>query len=311
MTIFGDRDVQCHPIQLDGGTVANIYGISYAQREVSDNLALRFRRRDGEGLHIGLLHCNVGNNPEHGSYSPCQVQDLVQAGMDYWALGHIHRRPLENPRDPWIVYPGNLQGRSPKSSECGPKGAVVVEADPAGVRSVEFVPLDTARFIQTELDVTGMGDLGELQQALEERADLLRGEHGERLLLVRVVLTGRGEIHSDLTGGRLEELSANLRRDYAVRRPGLYCESILDHTRPEMNLAAIRDRGDFLAEVLSYAEAMGGQAEQMREFFEQHLEELDRIPARVWEELELLEDRGILDRACTVALELLQREAGE
>ena len=64
VTIFGDRDVQCHPVQINGRTVANIYGISYAQREVSDNLALRFRRRDAEvaGATYGDLEIEKVSN---------------------------------------------------------------------------------------------------------------------------------------------------------------------------------------------------------------------------------------------------------
>jgi len=311
VTIFGHSDVECHSVQCDGQTLANVYGISYARQDVTENLSLRFRRRNGDGLHIGLLHCNVGSNPEHASYSPCQVEDLARAGMDYWALGHIHRRPSEHPRNPWIVYPGNLQGRSPKPSECGPKGAVLVEADSTGIRSVEFAALDQARFVQTELDIARVGDLAGLRQELVEMADHLRQEHGERLLLVRIVLSGSGEVHSDLTAGRIDELLADLRREYDPRRPILYWESIADRTVPELNLSAIRDRGDFLAEVLRYSEALGIEEQRIQEFFAQHLADLNRLPSGLREELELLDDREVLSRACTRALEMLQQEASE
>lgn len=306
VTIFGHSDVECRSVQCDGQTLANVYGISYAHQDVTENLALRFRRRNGEGLHIGLLHCNVGSNPEHASYSPCQVEDLARAGMDYWALGHIHRRPSEHPRNPWIVYPGNLQGRSLKPSECGPKGAVLVEADSTGIRSVEFAALDQARFVQTELDIARVGDLAGLRQELVEMADHLRQEHGERLLLVRIVLSGSGEVHSDLTAGRIDELLTDLRRENDFHRPILYWESIADRTVPELNLSAIRDRGDFLAEVLRYSESLGIEEQRIQEFFAQHLADLNRLPSGLREELELLDDREVLSRACTRALEMLQ-----
>ena len=44
-------------------------GISYATAETTENLALRLTRPAGEGLHVGLLHCNVqgvaDDNPEN------------------------------------------------------------------------------------------------------------------------------------------------------------------------------------------------------------------------------------------------------
>ncbi|MHC4661715.1 MAG: metallophosphoesterase family protein [Planctomycetota bacterium] len=311
VTVYGDSEVDCHSVQISGNTVANIYGISYACREVSENLALRFKRRDGAGLHIGLLHCNIGGNPEHDNYSPCQIDDLLNAGMDYWALGHVHRRPTEYRRDPWIVYPGNLQGRSSKASESGPKGVVVVEADPTNVYSVEFVPVDKARFVQTSLDVAGISDLAGLQQALEERAGQLQEENSDRLLLVRAALTGGSEIHSDLTPERLDELLGELRRNYADSRSVLYWENILDHTHPEVDLEAIQDRGDFLAEVLTCSKALCGDKQQGQEFFKQHLLDLSKIPAQLRDELNLLNHDSVLERAQMIALERLQREAGE
>ena len=311
VTVFGHEGVECHPVESNGQRLANVYGISYPRQDVTENLSLRFHRQNGAGLHIGLLHCNMGNNPEHGSYSPCELDDLVHAGMDYWALGHIHQRPSTYPRDPWVVYPGNLQGRSPKPSECGPKGAIVVEADPAAVRSVEFVELDKARFVQAPADVTSAGDFAGLRQLLVESGERLREEHGQRDLVVRAVLEGSGDVHSELTEARLEELLVDLRREYELRRPILFWEGIVDRTSPEVNLCAIRDRGDFLGEVLRHSESLGADPQQMRAFFVEHAADLQRLPARLREEMDLPDDQDVLGRARMVALEMLQREAQE
>ena len=100
----------------------------------AENLALGFSRPASEGVHVGLLHCNVaGVAPEYTNYSPCTVDQLRETRLDYLALGHIHQRQIvatgSGPGDPWIVYPGNSQSRSPKSSEQEPKGATVVRAE--------------------------------------------------------------------------------------------------------------------------------------------------------------------------------------
>src|SRR5580698_10557440 len=129
LVVFGSDAVERHTMGREDEPWAHVYGISYPRRDVTENLALRFQRTEAPGLHIGVLHANVGNQPEHPAYSPCTVADLGAAGMDYWALGHIHQYQRLAEGRPWIVYPGSLQAM--KSSELGPRGAVVVEV--AGV----------------------------------------------------------------------------------------------------------------------------------------------------------------------------------
>ena len=173
VTVFGSEQVEVVPVTRDGVVLARVYGISYGHREVTENLALRFRREEGPGLHIGLLHCNVGDDPAHGRYSPCALSDLERAGMDYWALGHVHKRQILREGGPWVVYPGNTQGRSPKPSERGAKGACVVLVEGGEIRSVEHVDLDRVRFVALEVDVAGVADLGALRARLAAEVDAL------------------------------------------------------------------------------------------------------------------------------------------
>src|SRR6185295_2474287 len=120
------------------------------------------------GLHVGVLHCNVGAQPDHLAYSPCSIADLTAAGMDYWALGHIHRHLRLAEGRPWIVYPGSLQAG--KSSEVGPRGAVLVEAAGSAVERVDFVELDRIRFMQVEVDISNETDLHSLRGTILKQA---------------------------------------------------------------------------------------------------------------------------------------------
>ena len=165
LVVFGSRR-RGDRTPSDGATTpwAHLYGISYPRRDVTENLALRFQRRDAPGLHIGVLHCNVGSQPEHAAYSPCTVADLAAAGMDYWALGHIHQHERLAEGRPWIVYPGSLQ--AVKSNELGPKGAVMVEVAGRQVTDVEFIALDRVRFARIDVDIAGESDLRSLQKTI-------------------------------------------------------------------------------------------------------------------------------------------------
>ena len=95
--------------------------------------------------------------------------------------------------DPWVVYPGNLQGRHHGAAELGAKGAVLVEVTPAGtVAATSFVELDVIRFESVEVSIDDLEDIGQLQDRLSDVADDLRAAAGRCSVVVRATLVGRG-----------------------------------------------------------------------------------------------------------------------
>jgi DNA repair exonuclease SbcCD nuclease subunit len=302
--------VESVPVEIGGEVAATVHGVSYARRETRDNLALRFARGAAPGFHLGVLHANVGSDPEHAAYAPCTLADLRAARLDYWALGHIHRRH-EVSRDPWVMYPGDTQGRSPKPAESGAKGALVVEVAGAAVREVRFVATDTVRFVHGEVDVGGLDDLAALRAALLETADALRAEHAGRGLLVRLRLRGRGQVHDLLRGPRaVTDLLDDLREEWRGASPFLWLESLRDETLSPLDRDEIRRRGDFSAELLALADALGDDDQRRVALLRELDEPLRRGRAARWvvglegAEAEL----GLLRRAEAHALDLLEQE---
>ena len=90
---------------------AVVYGVSYPTREVRHNLVSKLGLVAGGPFTVGLLHANVGSDTGHEAYAPCTLEDLERAGIDYWALGHVHTRAVMRAHGPAVVYPGNPQGR--------------------------------------------------------------------------------------------------------------------------------------------------------------------------------------------------------
>lgn len=257
VTVFPADEVVSVPVERDGEVVATVHGTSFGRRAVTENLALRFARTDSPGLHVGVLHANVGGQPDHDPYSPCQVDDLVRTGLDYWALGHVHTRQVLH-RAPWVVYPGNLQGRSPRRTELGAKGVLLVEVDDAGVvQEPEHLPLDRVRFEVAELAIDELADLGAAHRRLVELGHHhLRAADG-RSVILRGRLVGRGPVHADLRRpGVATELLQALRDEAPSDLPFLWWDRVDVATSSSLDLDALRGRNDFVADLLELAEGL-------------------------------------------------------
>jgi DNA repair exonuclease SbcCD nuclease subunit len=269
VTVFGHERVETVPLLVGGDTVAHIHGISYGRRDVGENLALRFQRSSGPALHIGLLHASVGSVGEHATYAPCSMSDLQDARMDYWALGHVHKREVLRAGDPWVVYPGDLQGRSVKQSETGAKGAYLVDVQGPASSSITptFHALDRVRFVIHHHDIGPEADLAALQHSLVDAIEARRAQHAGRALLVRVVLEGRGEAAHDLRRTEaLSHLETEIREMFAHVTPLLWLESIIDRAAPAIDPSAIRARGEFSAAVLDLAEHLEADQDALAAF---------------------------------------------
>ena len=83
-----------------------------------------------------------------------RLRCCASKGYDYWALGHIHKREVVH-TDPWIVFPGNLQGR--KSIETGAKGATLITVESGQIAEVEHLELDDVRWHRCVVDAVDHG----------------------------------------------------------------------------------------------------------------------------------------------------------
>ncbi len=256
VTVFSPDEVGRVEVVIDDLVAATISGISYAKAQTTENLVERFPKATGKGFHIGLLHANVGGQSDHQPYSPCSLDDLRSGGYDYWALGHIHRRAELGDGHPLVVYPGNLQGRSPKPSERGAKGAVLVDVDGTEA-TTSFVPLDAVRFEQLEVDIAGLS-LDGLEQALvDAAADRLAAAEG-RSLLVRAVVGGRGDLHDELAPlDRRAELLERLRDLSRLSAPFVWWDDLTWNTHPIIDVAERTAGDDFVADLLREVDQNG------------------------------------------------------
>jgi DNA repair exonuclease SbcCD nuclease subunit len=236
-----------------GGEEVVVHGTSYAVAATRENLARRYPVASGPGFHIGLLHANVGATSGHADYSPCTLDDLRRTGYQYWALGHVHGRRVLAEGEPWVVYPGNLQGRSTKPTERGAKGAVVVSVSHGVAEAPELVALDRIRFVDLEVAIDPYAEVASLLDQLEALAS--PSAHDGRSLVVRADITGSGPLHEQLLApARRSEVLEELRRRGTERSPFTWWQSLRWATRSEVSVVDLRQRDDFTADLLRTCE---------------------------------------------------------
>ncbi|MCE9552224.1 MAG: DNA repair exonuclease [Planctomycetes bacterium] len=228
-----------------------IHGQGFATRSVTQNLAVAYPNAIKGLFNIGMLHTSIEGREGHDSYCPCTLDDLRSKEYDYWGLGHVHQRErlLENP---YVAFSGNIQGRHIR--ECGPKGALLVNADDKGSCQVQFRALDVVRWEQINLAADGLQSVGDLQDALDQKLREIRGEYDGMPLALRVELTGQTPLHSRFLANP-QKLEADMRAVIINAGGGqVWLEKFKTRTRPprEPDLGSLAD--DPLGEVERLAE---------------------------------------------------------
>ncbi|WP_379138950.1 exonuclease SbcCD subunit D [Paenibacillus sp. sgz500958] len=242
----------------DGQEVAVISGLSYPTAKVTGNTAVTFRRKKDSSLfHIALHHCNVDGDLQHETYAPCSRKDLLDRDFDYWALGHIHTRNVLHER-PFIVYPGNIQGRSVK--ETGAKGCYVVDVDEQGAASLTFHELDAVRWQIQEISIQGLAGEMEWIEAVEQAVESIRLELPHMASVVRFRLTGRGPLHKllaekGITADLLQELQRRegLRAERGEVQGLVWTEGFAVETGLDIDRERLLQEDSFLGEMLRIA----------------------------------------------------------
>lgn len=233
-------------VRLDDIDVV-VHGQGFPTRAVTHDLAATYPNPIPHLFNIGLLHTSVDGREGHEPYAPCSADRLRSRGYDYWALGHVHRREVLC-EDPWIVFPGNIQGRHVR--ELGPKGCTLVTVQDQQVVSAQHRDLDVLRWSVCDVDVSGAltGDdvVDFVRQALERQFAAGSGCP----MAVRVRLIGACKAHSTLSAHH-ERWTNEIRAVATDVSNGTICvEQVKTQTRTQADLDHMLARDDALSDLL-------------------------------------------------------------
>ncbi|MDF1638880.1 metallophosphoesterase family protein [Alcanivorax jadensis] len=244
VTLFSTRKPE--RVVLDDLGVS-ICGQGFATRAVTEDISQDYPQGDPQLLNIGLLHTCLDGKPGHEPYAPCTVDGLRSKGYQYWALGHVHKRE-EVSRDPWIVFPGNIQGRHIR--EIGPKGCTLVTVDGGEIVDVAHRDLDVMRWSICELDVSATETVDDIYEQVREGLQSALDAAEGRPVAVRLVLYGACSAHLKLHADRERWIQEYRALATGLGGVGIWLEKISIKTRPAISTDEVLERDDALSGLL-------------------------------------------------------------
>ena len=288
-----------------------IHGQSFKGGPVLENLAASYPAAKAGYVNIGILHTSLSGDVEHDPYAPCKLEDLTTRGYDYWALGHIHKgaKLLD---DPWVVYPGNLQGRHAK--ETGPKGCMLVEVEDDRISTVELIDLAVVRWESLQIELKGKSREAELVEAIRAALALAHKDAENRPTAVRLTLTGETSLH-DLIERRPNRLLQTVMELAAeIGGEDIWIEKIRNDTVPPF-VAPQSQTNETTNDLVQIMEEVAGDTTQVNLLLQKELEPLrTKLPEELKElpALKLLDDPSLVLSALTrLKPRLASRLAGE
>lgn len=296
-------------VEIEGLDLA-VHGRGFPRRDVREDFAKTYPRAIPGCFNVGLLHTALGGREGHEPYAPTSVEVLIDRGYDYWALGHIHRREVVL-REPWIVYPGNLQGRHVR--ETGPKGFSVVQVEEGRVVSVEHRAVDTVRWVDATIEAPLEGGRDELLDRVRRSIESAVREAEGRTVAMRLTVGGATQAHTRLARSP-EAFEADVRAlglDLAAER--LWLSDLVLETRSPIDRATLESSSDPLAMLLRATDG-ASIAPELSAALSSALDELrEKLPEEMRQDPELafLDDPTKLPLADVRELLIARLLAGE
>lgn len=210
---------------------------------------------------VGVLHTGLTLDPVK---APSNPMELLRAGFDYWALGHIHKRWVNDERAPRIAFSGCIQGRDVR--ETGPRGVNLVTLSPGRPPEVTFVPTASVVWEAVKVDASDCANIPALVAKTMRELFAVNGDASCEMMVSRITFVGATPLHEVLARpGVLEEVRASLNDSYSE----FFCDGLIDATTAPVDEAALRAEGLFPAVFLrtadSFADDLSGQIDYLQE----------------------------------------------
>lgn len=185
-----------------------------------------------------------------GNYRPITPEFVKKSGMDYIALGHIHKRSeINSVGTTFIAYSGCPEGQG--FDEKGEKG-VYMGTVSKGQTSLTFVPTASRKILWYDIDITDKDPLSEIKKTIKE-------DSSHHKNLYRITLKGKRESEKGIDIPALTAGLSNL----------TYFIKIKDKTVTGANLESLKEentlKGIFVRKMLKRIEEAESKEKQVLE----------------------------------------------
>lgn len=255
MSVYKNNDFggNVHVFSVDGEYFdfpelkTRVHGISFSTERCADTLISNLEV-SADTCNILVVHGDVVSDRGASVYNPITREQIEKSGMDYVALGHIHKYSgIERIGGTYYAYPGIPEGRG--FDEDGERYYIRGRCE-NGVVSAETVPVCRRRFEHLNVDVTGCGDSVEI---LERIKSAVRENGGDNIY--RAELAGK----SDFLPADTEILREQLKNE------AFYIE-IIDGTSPNYDISELAAepglKGEFVAAMLERIDKLSGREKE-------------------------------------------------
>lgn len=218
-----------------------IFGQGFATRAVTEDISQAYPQGDSHLFNIGLLHTCLDGKPGHEPYAPCTVDGLRSKGYQYWALGHIHQREVIS-EEPWIIFPGNIQGRHIR--ELGNKGCSIVTVENGEVHSVEHYDLDVLRWARCTVSAEDSETVDDVYEKARHELQNTLDLSGGRPVAARLCIDGSTRAHARLCAEAEHWIQEFRGLATGLGGAGIWLEKVLLETTRRISDEALLDRDD-------------------------------------------------------------------
>lgn len=159
----------------------DIYGYGFEEYYLKNNKIKEIKIENPNKLNIFITHGTLEGGYDNSEYNPLNKKELKILGMDYIALGHIHKLYYNEEENQNIIYPGSTVSLG--FDELGKHGMIVGNLEKEKLK-LEFIPIDTKEFIEKEMDITECNDI-------EELIEKINGLELEENKYYKIILIGK------------------------------------------------------------------------------------------------------------------------
>lgn len=180
--VFSSSQLQCFDFENLG---VKLFGYAFTSAVLTESPLSGAELPEEDGfLRVLCAHGELG--AALSRYAPIPVSDAVRMGLDYCALGHIHKAgEVIEEEETTLCYSGIPQGRS--YDEMGDGSVRIVTLSQDRLPTVKQVKVSKERYLWEELDVSGCEDVPAMAKRISDR---IEQSSNEDALHLRLTLTG-------------------------------------------------------------------------------------------------------------------------